>query len=149
MAGTAQKTRDRGAAAPLGATSGSATDRCPARAESANEFLAGREDDRDALHLAETFHKNPALVAQYTRCGKATCRCNGGRPHGPYAVLRWREGGRQRRRYVKRADVERVRAVVGRRRSERAVLRAEFAESASLLRALNALHRELDRGGPR
>ena len=149
MPGTARKTRERGAAASPGATSGPATDRCPAGAESAGAFLADREDDRDALHLAETFHKKPALVTQYTRCGKATCRCNDGRLHGPYAVLRWREGGRQRRRYVKRADVERVRAVVGRRRSERAALRAEFAESASLLRALKALHRELDRGGDR
>jgi len=36
--------------------------------------------------------------------------------------------------------------VVERRRAERVALRAELAESVSLLRALKALYRELDRG---
>ena len=99
-----------------------------------------------ALEIAETLYKIPALLTTYTRCGKAGCRCGRGELHGPYHALHWREGGRQRRRYVRPADLEAVRAAVARRRAERAVLRAELAESASLLRALKTLYRDLDRG---
>ena len=50
------------------------------------------------------------LRAELVRCGKPTCRCaDGGERHGPYLYRRWREGGRQRRRYVRPADAERVR----------------------------------------
>ncbi len=69
------------------------------------------------LEFAETFHKTPALVPYRVRCGKPTCRCNAGDGHGPYWFLRWREGGTQRRRYVKQADLAAVRAVVERRRA--------------------------------
>ncbi len=102
-----------------------------------------------ALEIAETLHKIPALLTTSTRCGKAGCRCARGERHGPYHALHWREGGRQRRRYVRPDDLAAVRAVVARRRAERAAMRAELAESASLLLALKALSRELDRGGYR
>lgn len=109
-----------------------------------NRFLAGGDDARDAIEMAETFYKTPALTVQFTRCGKPSCRCNEGHRHGPYAVLRWREDGRQRRRYVKQADVERVRAVVAERHRERALMRAAFAADLALLRRLDRLRRELD-----
>jgi hypothetical protein len=52
-----------------------------------------------------------SLHVERKRCGKPTCRCmNGGERHGPYWSHRWREGGRQPRRYVKAADLEQVRA---------------------------------------
>jgi predicted ATPase/DNA-binding SARP family transcriptional activator len=40
--------------------------------------------------------------AQYRRCGKAACSCcaSGGAGHGPYWYAYWREGGRQRSRYL-------------------------------------------------
>jgi hypothetical protein len=97
-----------------------------------------------ALEIAETCPKIPALVAGWKTCGKAGCRCGRGEPHGPYWSLRWRDGGAHRRRHVRPADLPAVRAAVERRRRERAVLRAELAESASILRALKALYRELD-----
>ena len=52
------------------------------------------------------------LREERVRCGKATCRCARGDLHGPYLYRRWREGGRQRRRYVKPDDVEEVRAAL-------------------------------------
>lgn len=113
-------------------------------ARSNKGFLTGTEETRGAIELAETFYKTPALTTQFTRCGKAACRCNDGRLHGPYAVLRWREGGHQRRRYVKLADIERVRAVVERRRAERIVTRSAFADDMALLRRLDRLRRDLD-----
>lgn len=52
----------------------------------------------------------PASVcAQYVRCGKTGCRCSRGELHGPYHYCFWREGGRLRKAYIKKADVEQVR----------------------------------------
>jgi Family of unknown function (DUF6788) len=52
----------------------------------------------------------PASVcAQYVRCGKRGCRCGRGELHGPYHYCFWREGGRLRKAYIKKADVEQVR----------------------------------------
>src|SRR5829696_955949 len=91
-----------------------------------------------ALEFAKTCHKTPALVAYRVRCGKRNCRCTAGARHGPYWFLRWREGGRHRRRYVKAADVPAVRAIIERRQA------AERAERSARVRALFAL-RGLDR----
>ena len=53
------------------------------------------------------------LRAEFRRCGKPTCRCaRRGALHGPYHYRRWREDGRQRRRYVKPDAVEQVRAAL-------------------------------------
>ncbi len=40
------------------------------------------------------------LHIEFKRCGKQNCRCRNGHPHGPYAVRRWREDGRQRKAHV-------------------------------------------------
>jgi len=53
-----------------------------------------------------------SLQPELKRCGKPTCRCTRGELHGPYWYRRWREGGRQRRAYVKEADLERVGAAL-------------------------------------
>jgi hypothetical protein len=42
---------------------------------------------------------------EFRRCGRPNCHCRAGRLHGPYFVRRWREGGRQRKAYVPRAQV--------------------------------------------
>ncbi len=109
-----------------------------------NGFLAESMGARSPLEIAETCPKIPALVPTWKTCGKAGCRCGRGHPHGPYWSLRWREGAVHRRRYVRPADLAAVRAAVERRRAERALLGAELAEAASILRALKALHRDLD-----
>ena len=53
-----------------------------------------------------------SLQRESRRCGKPSCRCARGMLHGPYWYLRWREGGRQRRRYVRLERVEAMRVVV-------------------------------------
>lgn len=55
---------------------------------------------------------------QWVRCGRAGCRCAQGQLHGPYYYRFWREGGRLRKEYVKRADLEGVIAACQRRQSE-------------------------------
>lgn len=60
-----------------------------------------------------------SLHAEYTRCGKMTCKCRSGAAgdlHGPYWFRRWRdESGKQRKAYVKRSDLDHVRAAIERR----------------------------------
>jgi hypothetical protein len=48
------------------------------------------------------------LRAEWIRCGAPRCRCTRGDRHGPYLYRRWREAGRQRRRYVKPSEVAHV-----------------------------------------
>ena len=80
-----------------------------------------------------------ALVSDWKRCGKPTCRCARGALHGPYLSLRWREGGRQRRRYIRTEDADRVSGAI---RAWRALhppayrARQELAELRRLLRDL-------------
>ena len=52
------------------------------------------------------------LQAQRVRCGRPNCHCTTGPGHGPYWYRRWRDGGRQRRQYVKPADLERTKAAI-------------------------------------
>lgn len=109
-----------------------------------NGFLAEGRPAPSALEVAETCHKIPALLPLWTRCGKAACRCTTGQRHGPYWVLRWREGGTHRRRYVRPAELAAVRTTVEGRRRDRTRERAAFAADLTLLRRLEALRRELD-----
>ncbi len=46
-----------------------------------------------------------AVFAEFRTCGAPTCRCTRGMLHGPYFVRRWREAGRQRKGYVKSANL--------------------------------------------
>jgi hypothetical protein len=56
------------------------------------------------------------LQREWRRCGKPTCRCTSGMLHGPYWHLRWRDRGRQRRRYVPCKQVDATRAALEQRR---------------------------------
>ena len=78
-----------------------------------------------------------SLQPTLNHCGKPVCRCTQGVLHGPYWSLRWREDGRQRRRYVRPADIEQVRASLAewRRLHPRArSMRDVLAELRRLLR---------------
>ena len=97
-----------------------------------------------AREIAETFHKTPALVAYRVRCGKANCRCRQGELHGPYWFLRWREGGRQRRRYVKVDELAAVRAVIERRHAEERADRLARVRALAMLRGWNRWLTELE-----
>ncbi len=57
-----------------------------------------------------------SLQKEWRRCGKSRCRCARGILHGPYWSLRWRERGRQRRRYVPRERVDAIQVALDQRR---------------------------------
>ena len=80
------------------------------------------------------------LRAELVRCGKPTCRCASGERHGPYLYRRWREGGRQRRQYVKPADAERIRAALAEWRR----LHPPARSARDVLAELRRLFRQLD-----
>lgn len=103
---------------------------------------------RELIELVQSFPKMQgcALVQHGTRCGKTGCRCRRGQLH-PTAYLRWREGGRQRRRYVRRADIEPVQAIVAQRHREQALERIQLQESLRVLRRLEELYRDASERG--
>ncbi len=79
----------------------------------------------DSLHASlgllsadsrQTLPKMGALIPEMKRCGKGNCRCAAGALHGPYYYRYYREGGRLRKRYVRPAEVEAVRAGIEERR---------------------------------
>jgi hypothetical protein len=78
------------------------------------------------------------VCAQRVRCGKPGCRCARGPGH--LACYRfWREGGRLRKCYVRRADLAAVRAACEARQRER----RELAEAWQQWRQLTAVVREV------
>ena len=94
-----------------------------------------------AVENGETLPKKGALCAQWKRCGRPTCRCARGRLHGPYHCLFWREGGRLRKRYVRRADVDSLRVAIAawrRLHPPTWTTRQALAELRRLVRELDA-----------
>ena len=83
----------------------------------------------------------PGVVCrQWVRCGRKNCRCAHGRPHGPYHYRFWRDGGRLRKAYVRRADLELIQARCRARLQFRQDLRTGWAQ----WRQLAALTREVE-----
>ena len=72
----------------------------------------GRARRKKGDSLPKTEALPGSLQSERKACGKPTCRCARGRLHGPYFYRRWREGGRQRRGYVKPRDVASTRAAL-------------------------------------
>ena len=68
-----------------------------------------------------------AVCAQYVRCGKRSCRCARGLLHGPYFYCFWREGGRLKKAYVRKADVENVRSICWARSARRRMITVNLA----------------------
>lgn len=64
-----------------------------------------------------------SLHLEWRRCGKPTCRCGQGHLHGPYYVLRWRAGGRQRKALVRPEGVTALLAAIEERRALASVSR--------------------------
>jgi hypothetical protein len=77
-----------------------------------------------------------AVCAQWVRCGRPNCRCARGELHGPYAYHFVRHNGRLRKRYVRQAEADGVRAAceARRRRQELAEWRAGCDQLAAQLR---------------
>jgi hypothetical protein len=95
---------------------------------------------QDTHNTPETLPKTlPGVVCvQLVRCGKPGCRCARGQGHVAYYRF-WREGGRLRKCYVRRADLAAVRAACEARRQER----RELVQSWEQWRQLVSVVREV------
>ena len=49
-----------------------------------------------------------SLHLEWVTCGAPGCHCTRGVCHGPYVYRRWYENGKQRKAYVRKADVHAV-----------------------------------------
>jgi len=99
------------------------------------------------IEFAESHYKIPALVEHGIRCGKPNCRCATTQHRHRTACLYWRDGAQSRRRYVPKAEVDAVRAIIERRRAERREWRAMLAESREQLRFIRWYVRQLQDAG--
>jgi Family of unknown function (DUF6788) len=110
-------------------------------------FARPEASPSNACKLAETLYKTPVLVRHGVRCGKAACHCQRGELHGPYDFLYWRDHqGRQRRRYVRQAEVAAVTQIVTQRQAADRETRRQAADAVADLRQLRRWLRELERG---
>lgn len=67
-----------------------------------------------------------------------------GKRYGPYYCRCWREGGRLHKQYVKRDDVDAVRAACQRHREEQQARRRKHADLMQRLREYKATCREVE-----
>jgi hypothetical protein len=97
--------------------------------------------------VSQVTNKNPeplpktlpgVVCAQRVRCGKPRCRCARGQAHLAFYRF-WREGGRLRKCYVRRADLAAVRAACAARQREH----RELLEAWQQWRCLVAVVREV------
>jgi hypothetical protein len=82
---------------------------------------------------------NVTVCFQYVRCGREWCHCmKGGSLHGPYLYRFWREEGRLRKRYLRRATVTELHEQAARRqhRQERQAARIQWRALVAALRGL-------------
>ena len=91
----------------------------------------------------ETLPKTlPGVVcAQWRKCGNADCRCARGDLHGPYFARFWRQGGRLRKAYVRKADVEDVRERCQARRQAR----TECLAAMQQIREITSFLKDMER----
>jgi len=73
-----------------------------------------------------------SLHLENKRCGKPNCRCVRGYFHGPFFYRHWRQGGRQKKAYVRQENVADVLGAIARRQAvdrEVATIRKQFRRS--------------------
>lgn len=95
-----------------------------------------------------------AVCAQMIRCGKLSCKCARGELHGPYFYRFVWERGKQRKRYVRRAEVQQIRAACAAYKNEARLCRKQQKTDKLSCRALLAdiaewekLIAQMNRGG--
>src|SRR5215208_3796496 len=86
--------------------------------------------------------KKIAICKQFRKCGKAGCKCNAGALHGPYFYFFYRENGKLKKSYIRKADAAKLWEVyLAQRelRKRRAAERKEFTGLSRKIRRINRL----------
>ena len=87
------------------------------------------------------------VIAERKRCGKPRCRCASGQAedlHGPYFYRYFRQAGRLRKVYVRRADVAEVRRACRQRQERQRQERARAREAHLIITTFRDEARELE-----
>lgn len=87
---------------------------------------------------------NGAVCASYARCSKPNCRCARGELHGPYYHRYQWYNGRVIKEYVRKADVEEIRAACARYRALQNKLLAGRRRFDQMLATLKSQLKELE-----
>src|SRR5262249_30221848 len=113
---------------------------CRANPEESITFTESRRT-RFPCYSLESLHKMlPGVVLrQWVRCGRPNCRCARGQLHGPYFYRFGHEGGRLRKEYVRRRDVDQVRARCEARQQYRKERKAGWQKWRELLAAVRGV----------
>ena len=82
------------------------------------------------------------VCTQWIRCSKSNCRCAAGRLHGPYFYRFFREAGKLKKKYVRHAELEQVRAQCEARRQARRELKAGWDTWRRLLAAVREVEKQ-------
>ena len=77
-----------------------------------------------------------SLAREMIRCGRANCKCANGSLHGPYYYRVWMARGIRYKAYVKKAEVERIKATIEIFRARRRKQQASAAEAKTMLREI-------------
>jgi len=81
-----------------------------------------KKSGADLPKILEVAAHTGSLQAQRVRCSKTNCKCARGQLHEGYYYFFWSNSSGAFKRYVRRADVLAVRAVIERRRRREASL---------------------------
>lgn len=87
--------------------------------------------------------RNGGVYRQSIRCGKHNCRCFRGHPHEAYYFIE-REGGKQRKTYVPKSDVTRIRKLVDQHRLYRSSMQRMGKTGVQALQETIRAVRDLD-----
>jgi len=89
-------------------------------------------NEKNEFSLPKTDFLKGSLHVETKRCGKPNCRCARGYLHGPFFYRRWRQGGRQKKAYVRQENVAETLSAIARRQAmdrEVATIRKQLRRS--------------------
>lgn len=113
-----------------------------AMSATAKRFLTDEQEATSAPMVAESLPKIPAMTRHMVRCGRSNCRCAAGLLHESWRLV-WRGlDGRQHYRYVRKAELNQVRAILTERRQERAAERVLLDSAFARIREIERWVRE-------
>src|SRR5262249_1858729 len=86
-----------------------------------------------------------AVCAQMVRCGKPNCKCERGRLHGPFHYQFFWQNNKQRKVYIRQADVQQIREACEANRAAAHKRRFQQKQDQQSYRSLRANLSELQK----
>jgi len=105
----------------------------------------GEEKDVTASHLSRVRTDSAETLPKIHGAVCAQWRTYKGKRLGPYFFLFWREGGKLRKQYIKRADLAATVAACGAHREEQRERRHSHTELLKWIRDFNRTSQEVER----